>query len=40
MIPMPQPVRVIVTVLFVLICIIMLFNYLPMGGLPHGRYLN
>lgn len=36
MIPLPQPVRVIVTVLFVLICLVMLFNYMPIG-LPHGR---
>ena len=37
--PMPQPVRLIVTVLFVLICIVMLLNYFPLN-LPHGRFAN
>ena len=37
--PMPQPVRLIVTVLFVLICIVMLLNYVPLN-LPHGRFAN
>jgi hypothetical protein len=37
---LPQPVRMIIMVLFVLICIIVLLNYLPLGGLPHGRYVN
>ena len=40
MIPLPQPVRIIVIVLFVLICIVMLLNYMPDLGLPHGRYLH
>jgi hypothetical protein len=34
---LPQPVRVIITVLFVLICLFALLNYLPVG-LPHGRF--
>lgn len=37
--PMPQPVRLIVTVLFVLICVVMLLNYFPLN-LPHGRFAN
>jgi hypothetical protein len=37
--PLPQPVRLIVTVLFVLICIVMLLNYFPLN-LPHGRFAN
>ena len=37
--PLPQPVRLIVTVLFVLICIVMLLNYFPLS-LPHGRFAN
>lgn len=36
--PLPQPVRIIVIVLFVLICIIVLVGYLPTGLLPHSRY--
>lgn len=39
-IPLPQPVRIIVIVLFVLICIVMLLNYMPDLGLPHGRCLH
>ena len=37
--PMPQPVRLIVTVLFVLICVVMLLNSFPLN-LPHGRFAN
>lgn len=37
---LPQPVRVILIVLFVLICIVALLNYFPMGALPHGRFIN
>ena len=37
--PLPQPVRLIVTVLFVLICVVMLLNYFPLN-LPHGRFAN
>ena len=36
LIPLPQPVRIIVTVLFVLICVVMLLNYMPVG-IPKGR---
>ena len=36
---LPQPVRLIVTVLFVLICVVMLLNYFPLN-LPHGRFAN
>lgn len=36
LIPLPQPIRVIVTVLFVLICIVMLLGYLP-GGMHSIR---
>ncbi len=35
---LPQPVRVLLIVLFVLICLMALLNYLPLA-LPHGRYL-
>ena len=35
-IPLPQPLRVILTVLFVLFCVGVLLNYLPVG-LPRGR---
>jgi hypothetical protein len=38
-VPLPQPMRVVVTVIFVLICLLILLNYLPTAGLPHGRYL-
>ena len=34
---LPQPVRMIIMVLFVLICIVVLLNYVPLS-LPHGRY--
>jgi hypothetical protein len=37
MVPLPPPVRVAVLVVFVLICIVALLNYMP---LPHGRYLG
>ena len=36
--PLPQPVRIIVIVLFVLICIVGLLDYMPSLGLPHGRF--
>ena len=39
MIPLPQPIRIIITVLFVLICVVMLLNYFPLN-LPHGRFAN
>lgn len=35
--PLPQPIRLIVIILFVLIVIIGLLNYFPLN-LPHGRY--
>lgn len=35
--PLPQPIRVLVTVLFVLICLVILLNYVPFS-LPHGRF--
>ena len=35
-IPMAQPVRVVVTVVFVLICVVALLNYFPLD-LPRGR---
>lgn len=37
LIPLPPPVRVIVTVLFVLICVVMLLNYMPFN-FPRGRF--
>lgn len=37
-IPMAQPIRVIVTVVFVLIVLVALLNYLPGLGLPHGQF--
>lgn len=37
LLPLPPPVRIIVTVLFVLICIVCLLNYMPLS-LPHGRW--
>lgn len=40
MIPMPQPLKLIVTLVFALICLFALINYLPGLGMPHGRYLN
>ena len=36
--PLPQPVRLIVICAFVLICILVLLNYLPTGSFGHGRY--
>ncbi len=39
-IPMAQPVRVVVTVIFVLIVLLALLNYMPSLGLPHGRFVN
>lgn len=38
MIPMPQPIKLIVTLVFALICLVGLLNYLPGVGLPHGRF--
>jgi tellurite resistance protein TehA-like permease len=39
MIPMPQPIKLIVTLVFALICLIALLQYMPLGvGLPHGRF--
>ena len=38
--PLPQPVKMIVTVLFVLICIIVLLNYVDLPSLPRGRFLR
>ena len=35
--PLPQPGRVVVTVVFVLICLLILLNYVPLN-LPHGRF--
>lgn len=37
LIPLPPPVRVIITVLFVLICLVGLLNYFPLN-LPRGRF--
>ena len=37
--PLPQPIRIIVIVLFVLICIVGLLNYVPIS-LPHGRLFH
>ena len=36
-IPMAQPIRVIVTVVFVLIVLVALLNYMPVS-IPHGRW--
>lgn len=36
--PLPQPIRIIVIVLFILICIIGLLDYMPNLSLPHGRF--
>ena len=36
--PLPQPVRLVVIVAFVLICILVLINYLPLGAIPRGRW--
>lgn len=35
--PLPQPIRLVVIVAFVLICILVLLNYLPVS-IGHGRY--
>jgi heme A synthase len=40
MIPMPQPIRVVVTVVFVLIVLLALMNYMPGLSLPRGRFLH
>lgn len=37
LIPLPPPVRIIVTVLFVLVCIVVLLDYMPIS-LPRGRF--
>lgn len=37
-IPLPQPIRIVATVLFILIVVIALLNYLPMGAIPRGRW--
>jgi hypothetical protein len=38
MIPMPQPVRTIVTIIFAIICILVLLQYVSLGGLGfHSR---
>jgi hypothetical protein len=37
LIPMPPPIRVVVTVVFVLIVLLCLLNYLPTGAVGHGR---
>lgn len=37
LIPLPQPVRIIVTALFVLVCIVVLLDYMPIS-LPRGRF--
>lgn len=37
LIPMPQPLRVVVTVLFVLVCVLILLDYFPLN-LPRGRF--
>lgn len=36
LIPLPQPLRVVITVLFVLVCLLVLVNYMPLD-LPRGR---
>ena len=38
MIPMPQPIKLIVTLVFALIVLVAVLNYLPGLGLPHGRF--
>lgn len=37
LIPMPPPVRIVITVLFLIICIVALLDYAPLS-LPHGRF--
>ena len=37
MIPLPQPIRVVAVVLFVLIFLVALLNYFPLGGLGLHR---
>jgi hypothetical protein len=39
-IPLPPPMRWVVLVVFGLIVLLMVLNYLPVGALPRGRYLN
>jgi len=36
---LPQPLRVVIMVVFVLICVVAFLNYMPLGALPHGRYV-
>lgn len=38
LIPMPQPIRTIVTIVFAIICVLVLISYLPLEGLPRGRF--
>lgn len=38
--PLPHPVRVVATVIFVLIVVFALLNYLPLPSLGHGRFLH
>lgn len=38
LIPLPQPLRVVITVLFVLVCLLALVNYMP--DLPRGRVFH
>lgn len=35
---LPEPARTIVVVVFAIICLVVLANYLPLGGLPRGRW--
>ena len=37
-IPLAWPIRLVVIVAFVLICILVLINYLPIGAIPRGRW--
>lgn len=38
MIPMPPPIRTIVTIIFAIICVLALLQYAPLGGLGwHSR---
>ena len=37
-IPTPPPMRWVVTVVFGLIVLLIVLNYLPIGALPRGRY--
>jgi hypothetical protein len=35
---LPQPARVIITVIFAIICVLVLLNYVPGLSLPRGRW--